>query len=258
MNRCVSLIASAALASVLFVAPAQAEPYRWSGFYIGAHAGHGWGDWDGTIETTAGCPGTCPSAGYDNPNHTLPGNGWLGGGQLGYNWQSGSLVLGLEADISRSNMSGSGQFATDQYNPWVWDKSFNASLDYFGTARARLGVANGGLLLYGTGGFAWGRTSGTIGVAQSHDGKGEVIDGVSHAFSRDNHTGWTLGGGLEYALGRNWSLKAEYLYVDLGRQQYLFKDGTVFDAGVVPFDTDSFPADLTIHTVRVGINYKLD
>ena len=230
---------------------AKAAPSSWSVFYLGGHVGYGWADWDGTIETTAGCVGTCASAGYSDHTHTLAGNGRNGGGQIGYNWQSGSLVFGVEADISWTNLGATGSFATDQYNPSVWDKTFDLSLDYFGTARVRLGYATGwSIMPYITGGFAWGQTSGDLAVAYSNV-NGYV--GTSHASVKETHFGWTVGGGLEWKLSKNVSLKAEYLYVDLGGETYLFK-GKVFNGA--PFETDSFPADLTFHTARIGLNYR--
>jgi outer membrane immunogenic protein len=247
---------AAVLAAVLVAmlpGAARADSPDWSGFYIGAHAGHDWAAWDGTIETTAGCTGTCPTAGYDDPTHTLDGRGWLGGGQAGINLQSGAFVYGIEADISGGDLDARGRFATDRYNPWVWDKSFHTSIDYFGTLRLRAGLATGPVLPYLTGGLAWARTSADLAVAQSH--LPDVVDGVSHASVHEDHLGWTIGTGIEWKLASNVSLKAEYLYMDLGRERYLFKGTTFTDA---PFATDSFPADLTVHVLRVGVNYKLN
>jgi outer membrane immunogenic protein len=240
-----------AIAAAEQPAPAVAAPSTWTGLYLGGHAGYGWADWDGTIATTAGCGGTCPSAGYSDHTRELAAKGWLGGGQIGYNWQSGALVLGLEADLTWADMDGDGRFPTE-HKPRFWDKSFALSLDYFGTARVRLGYAAGSVMPFMTGGLAWARTSGDLAVAQTWGPTGKV-EGVSYASVREHHLGWTVGGGLEWKLSPSMSVKAEYLYVDLGGEDYRFS-GTTFTGA--PFDTDSFPADLTLHVARIGLNYR--
>lgn len=117
--------------------------------------------------------------------------GIAGGVQAGYNWQNGNFVFGGETDLqltAASDTVGSFKFS----NPW------------FGTLRGRVGVALNNILFYATGGLAYG--SGTVdfaGLSQTND-----------------HTGWTVGGGLEVGLTPNWSVKAEYLYVDLTEQNY--------------------------------------
>lgn len=251
-----SLLAISA-AAMLAASPALAQDHSWTGAYLGGHVGYGSADWDGTLSTNAGCPGTCPDAGFTDPSRSISGDGVIGGGQLGYNWQfaNSPIVVGFEADISWADIDGDGTFATDKYNPWVWSKRHSLSLDYFGTARARVGYAAGKFMPYITGGFAWAQTSGTLAVSQSHDGTGTIIDGTSHAWSDDTHTGWTVGAGAEYRLSEHLSLKAEYLYLDLGKADYHFDGGTVFDAGAVPFNTDSFSSDLTMHVARMGLNW---
>ena len=228
------------------------KPTDWTGLYIGAHAGHAWGDWDGTLETTGG------NVGYSNPNRSISADGWLGGLQAGYNSQFKGVVVGVEADISWSDSDGSGTFDTDQTGPAVFSKKHDLSLDYFGTARVRVGLPTGHFLPYLTGGVAWGKTDGDLAVAY-YPNPANPPFGISGASTREHHVGWTLGGGVELALGGNWSLKAEYLHIDLGKEKYLFK-GEVFNIagpGVgAPFNTDSFASDLTLDTVRVGLNYK--
>jgi len=255
-------LVSVSAAALLAASPVAAQDKtNWTGPYLGAHVGYGTGDWDGTLSTSAGCPGTCADSGFTDPTRSLNGDGILGGIQAGYNWQfaNSPIVVGFEADISWDDISGQGTAATDKYNPWVWSKQHDLSLDYFGTARARIGLAQGPFLPYITGGLAWGKTSGTLAVSQSHDGTGSIIDGTSHAYSDDTHVGWTIGGGLEYRVSDAWSLKAEYLYMDLGHADYAFKDGTVFDDPKgAAFDTDSFSSDLKMHVVRVGLNYHFN
>jgi outer membrane immunogenic protein len=253
-----------AAAAALGLMASGAVAQDWTGLYLGAHAGYGWADWDGGLHTTAGCPSACPDdAGYTDPFHTLSDEGFLGGAQVGYNWQAPSrVVLGVEADITWADIDATGTFDTDKYTA-VWSKKHDLSLDYFGTARVRVGYAAGPLMPYVTGGLAWGKAKGDIAVAY-HD-TGDVNDppyGISGASVEENHFGWTIGGGFEWALTSNLSFKAEYLHVDLGEEKYNFTGGTVFNiAGpapspAVPFDTDSFKSELTLDVVRGGLNYK--
>lgn len=180
-------------------APYAQQPYTvsqplansWVGPYIGGNLGYGWGN------TT------------NNP--TRP-DGVLGGLQAGYNWQSGALVFGVEGDLQLNS-------ADATFAPWKF------SNPWFGTARGRVGYAFNNVLLYGTGGLAFGSIKAeTFGLSESH-----------------TSTGWTVGVGAEIALTRNWSAKVEYLYVDLS-------DKTFTLTGV--------PNGYEFSTVRVGVNYR--
>lgn len=229
-----------------------AEEFSWTGLYFGGHIGYGWADWDGTLETTAGCPNSCVvNASFSMPDRTIDGEGVFGGLQAGANWQLPNMfVLGVEADVSLSDIEGTATFDTDLDGPSVWSKRHDLRLDYFGTVRGRIGYAMGRVLPYVTGGLAWGHASGDLGVTYIQNGITPV--GTSYASVDEMHLGWVIGAGAEVALGKSWTLKAEYLYMDLGKQDYLFEGSTFVDT---PFDTDSFPSDLTVGTVRVGINY---
>ncbi len=173
----VAMAASAAIAADLprgtYQSPYVAAPvagYNWMGPYIGANLGYQWG-------TTTNNP-TDPS-------------GIAGGVQAGYNWQSGQFVVGGETDIQLSGSDDT--FAPYKFsNPW------------FGTLRARAGIAMNNILFYGTAGLAYG------GV------KGE-ISGLSES---KTHVGWTAGAGVEVGFTPAWSAKAEYLYVDLADRGY--------------------------------------
>ena len=253
MLRCVGRLGAAfGVVALLSTIPAKADP-SWTGFYIGAHGGYGWSDWDGYAGTTAGTNPVTVIDGANDPYRTLSDEGWFGGAQLGFNLQNGQFVFGIEGDISWADIDAGGQLDAGGPLPAsLWEKQHDLSLDYFGTARARLGVAVGSFLPYVTGGFAWGKTSGDLAVAYSNN---TGLVGTSYASADETHTGWVVGGGVEWALAGSWSLKAEYLHLDLGEADYAFS-GTVFNGD--PFDTDSFRSDLTVDTVRVGINYQLD
>ena len=152
-------------------AAAPFNGYNWNGAYVGVNLGYQWG-------RTTNWP-TSPS-------------GLMGGAQLGYNWQSGSFVLGLETDLQASA-------ADDTF------AAYKFSNPYFGTVRGRAGYAMNNVLFYVTGGLAYG------------GGRVEFA-GLSESQS---HFGWTFGGGGEVGLTPNWSAKAEYLYVRLEDRSYV-------------------------------------
>jgi outer membrane immunogenic protein len=183
---------------------------------------------------------------FDPSHRTINAHGWLAGAQIGFNYQLNSLVFGLEADASWTNLKGNGSFNTI---PGDVNWAIENQLDWFGTVRGRAGVAVNNFLFYGTAGVAFGQT-------KAHQVVTNIIPcclvtAVSSA--SENHIGWTAGGGVEWMYSRNWSVKVEYLYVDLGSADYRFI-GTTFVG--TPHTTDSFPADLTFHVVRLGVNYR--
>ncbi|HEX5999167.1 MAG TPA: outer membrane protein [Hyphomicrobiaceae bacterium] len=245
MRNCVLGACSAlALGAATLVAPAAADgPNSWGGFYIGAHAGYGWGDWNGPLSYDDHDPTwPQPQFAFDGSDKSISGDNWLGGLQIGANYQTGSVVLGIEADVSWTDVSGFGSFLPYPNNPGspAWD--INTKLDLFGTLRGRVGYASGPLLLYATGGLAWGTTQSDItpnyGVAPTNNASYDTT-----------HVGYAVGGGVEWMLARNWTLKAEYLFADLGKEDYAYDDG----AG---YDTDHYHADLQLHSLRMGLNYK--
>jgi len=187
--------------------PAAAS--SWSGFYIGANASYGWGTY--TERAIAGGPSTEENS-----------SGGALGVQAGYNLDMGGFVLGTEADLQWSalgyseDLAGGGQF--------------ESKIDAFGTIRGRAGMTFGQVMPYVTGGFAAGRgtTSETIGAVTTSES--------------NTHLGWTVGAGLEAQATQNISFKAEYLYVDLGAQDY---------AGI-----GGIEATHRFSVVRAGINYK--
>ena len=190
-------------------APAYVAPiaYNWTGFYLGINGGYGFGN-----SSFSGTPGT---GNFDV-------NGGMVGGTLGYNWQAGQMVYGLETDIDWSNILGSaacGAFSCETRN------------NYLGTARGRIGYAADRWLPYITGGLAYGDVEARV-------------PGIGSA--SDTRVGWTVGGGLEYALAQNWTVKAEYLYVDLGK----------FDCAAACGGTPPDNVDFRSHVVRAGLNYK--
>jgi len=220
------LLASAALIALSGAASAadlaRAAPYtkapvmepgvNWSGFYIGAMGGYGFSD-HGT--TTVG------GVAFTGSGSDI--NGGFGGGTIGYNWQTGPWVFGLEADGAGADISNSATAA---------GVTVTERVNAFGTATGRIGYAVGPTLFYAKGGYAWANNQ------ISATGFGLTLS-ESHI-----HSGWTIGGGFEYMLARNWSAKAEYMYADYSSQNYL----AAFVPGGVGFSA-------AFHTVKAGINY---
>lgn len=242
---------------LLMAAPASAEgPVQsWSGLYLGGHAGYGWGDWDADLSHSSG------AIHYSDPfvpadNALSVGDNWLGGFQIGWNRQSGSVVWGLEADVSWTGLDASGRYQTadtpkcGNESCTQWD--IDTKLDLFGTVRGRLGyLVTPNLLLYGTGGFAWGIVDAH--QAANHNGP-DFLDPGGRTSGDVNHFGWTAGAGGEFLLASNITIRAEWLYVDLGKENYMLT-GTTKPDNNVPY-AETFATDLSFHTVRIGVNYR--
>ncbi len=177
--------------------PLEAEP-AWTGFYAGLNVGGAFGSSRNAFSI----------AGFGLPTFNTSLAGVVGGGEAGYNWQTGSWVLGLEASFDGSGLSGSRTAPCIPPLCAALAASYTQKLPWFGTLRPRIGYALGNWLLYATGGGALGQvdTNATAAV-------GSFVATNNHSQTRG---GWTLGGGVEVELMAGWSAKIEYLYVDLG------------------------------------------
>lgn len=182
----------------------------WGGFYAGINGGFGWGN----TSNDPALPG-----GVVNNNS----NGWTLGAQAGYNMDLGGFVIGAEADLSWANIGYS--------EPAGVHGTFNSRIDLLTTGRLRVGVPVGPVMPYATLGGAFGR------------GTTSTDNGVLHS-TASNHFGWTAGLGLEAQATPNLSIKAEYLYVDLGSQPY---------NGLPVGDRD---VGHNFSIIRAGLNYK--
>ena len=180
--------------------------YDWSGFYLGVNGGYAFGrsSWSD------------PFAGGDSGRFNTKGG--LIGGQIGYNWQVGRTVLGLESDINWARVSGSAA------NGGV------CAINGGGATRARIGYAFGNFLPYVTGGLAY----------------GDVNAVQANGSQRDTRAGWTAGGGLEVGLTKSWTAKAEYLHLDLGTATFM---------GAAS-GTNSLKVPITDDILRAGLNYR--
>jgi outer membrane immunogenic protein len=266
-----TLIASVAFVSLLGATNASAADlpvkapavaaviFSWTGPYIGTNLGYSWGrgSTDGTETGTRTVVGNLVPTTVTPLAFPLSGradvNGFIGGGQLGYNWQSGMWVFGLEGDIQLSNERGSGDVCTVAGCPvgsTVFTRDYQ--LDWFGTARGRVGFLPAErMMLYATGGLAYGHFTGSslMGAAGTN-----ALDLGS--WSR-TQAGWTVGAGVEAALGGNWSVKFEYLYMDLGHVGgSTFTTTTVAPVGTTTALTNVFNTRFTDNIFRVGVNYR--
>lgn len=253
-----------------------AGPENWTGFYIGANAGYGWGNAQTFTLTPNDAPGGLAYflfSGGDVPGGAptpITTAGALGGVQIGFNWQfDRKWLLGLETDFDGSAVRGSGGndheyvSGTPGFNADILT-SINERVEWFGTVRPRLGyLLTNNLLIYGTGGLAYGKVKQNLTVADANGTSFSTPDGAcvsgTNCFSGTSNriaTGWTAGGGLEFAIWNNWTIKTEYLYVRF--------PGNAFTASVIPVagspvNTAAYFVQgnsLALQVVRAGFNYK--
>ncbi|HEY4141352.1 MAG TPA: outer membrane protein [Pseudolabrys sp.] len=230
-------------------APFIGAPYNWTGFYLGANGGYGWSGQTVGVNFDVSAVQTVLS---DIPGvHDIAGNakGGLGGAQLGYNWQAGRMVYGIELDFDGADISSS----QDTQAIFVVSRTFHGEqkLDTFGTLRARLGYTPADrLLVYATGGLAGGHASATADLTTDDGCAGICFNGSTSK----TMWGWAAGAGVEYAVTGNWSVKAEYLHYDLGTLN------TVGPPQVLPAVFGNLDGSVKINgnIVRAGLNYKFD
>jgi outer membrane immunogenic protein len=271
--------------------PPPPPPPMWTGFYVGLNAGGTFANsnrqtigvgpvaadaawrnaYGNQINNLIAFSSAASAAGYNGNN-----GGFIGGGQIGYNWQvMGKFVAGMEADIQGvANSNGSRAFATgapvagSQFgDAWLGNHSVRGNLQYLGTVRGRLGwLVMPTLLVYGTGGLAYGGLSlNTTSSIYSVTGSGALSDGVAPAIGGVNFSntqvGWTAGGGLEWMFMQNWSAKVEYLYYDLGTLTQNFALAS-YDNGNNANATAVFGgqarARVNGNIVRAGVNYHFN
>ena len=217
-----------------YKAPAYQMPLLpgWAGWYVGLHAGYGFGDHTVTL-SGAGVPGLALPRSFK-----MSPEGFVAGAQLGYNWQWGSFVLGPEVDIAYSSIRDK-HTVRDNVGAVTGALTTEQRLDWFGTVRGRLGYAFADFLIYGTGGLAYGQTKLTSRLTTN--------TGINAAASKSEVAfGYTLGGGAEYAVMQSWTVRAEYLYYDLGSERARFPTAVALNVNA-PFKG---------HLVRAGVNYR--
>ena len=286
-------VGAIALAGSAFAAdlPSRAPPpvyvppapvFTWTGVYVGGQIGYAWGQSDPTISDGGYANGFTP---IPIPIPTTPGitafassapapfdpftsysysdfnrfnnnaNGVIGGAHVGYNYQINQFVLGLEGDVDGSSLSKTVNFApfSNYYQDYI-PTTVHSNLGVQGSIRGRFGYAFDRVLVYATGGVAFGGFNTSISTDYANALFYPAFFG-SDSFS-NTRVGWTVGGGLEYAITNNWSVRAEYRYTDFG------PSNNVLANSFPGFNGDFLGA--TVHTnlienrVQVGFSYKFD
>ncbi len=223
-------VASAAVQAAdlggMLAPPDYPPPLVWAGPYVGANAGYASSDTDDQLALRG-----------DQPTG-LSSDGGFAGVQVGYNFQLSRYVLGVETEFDGANIGSS-------VHDLVWGDNFSSRLRYFGALRGRLGYAFDRTLIYIDGGLAYGGLSSNV--------NGPVLTGSPYNFS-GVAVGYILGGGVEYALTNNWSLRAEYQFMDLGKNDPTNAAGAPYSAiaggSWATVNHDAF------HIFRVGVNYS--
>lgn len=233
----------------VYKAPAVAVPPSWTGWYAGINAGYGFSSVSNTFNLDP--PTGLPIDTINASNHL---NGFIGGGQIGYNYQitPNSWVAGIEADLQYTNFKGSdsiGGTLPAQFRPggqFVYTQ--DQRVDWFATVRGRFGWTPGDhtFLFYATGGLAVGGLKASDSLTLFGGGPTAIWSGES---SR-TRAGWTVGGGVEARLAQNWTAKVEYLYYDLGHLTVTANSIPV--TGIVGTTDFEFRGNI----VRAGLNYR--
>jgi outer membrane immunogenic protein len=195
-----------------------AQAWSWTGFYIGAHVGSGWG----TVEAEI------PGGGFALASGTA--NGFLGGGQIGFNWQSGPVVIGVEADASSTNLKGTAPCL-------IGILVCKSQVDWMSTFTGRVGFTADKSLVYVKGGGAWANFNSSASIL-----------GITLANADKGQWGATIGTGIEYAFAGNWSAKVEYDYLNFGKRTVGF---TTIAGGNLNIDMTE-----NVHVVKFGVNYR--
>lgn len=238
-------------AAPVYTPPAMAHgAYRWTGFYIGVHIGHGSGSSDtffNPLPTATQFVNLAPQTLHPDPS------GAIGGGQFGANWQHGHFVLGVEFDISASGMDGTKTITPIVQNngtpfPGAGFVSAHQDTDWVATLRPRLGVTLvPRLLVYGTGGLAF-----------AHVSEFAITDfrpvGTTQypAFIDDTKKGWVGGFGAEVGLAKRWSVRGEFLHYNLGTDSKTVNAIPLLP----PFQVAYTFGDTTANIVNFGLNFR--
>jgi outer membrane immunogenic protein len=216
---------------------APAAIWSWTGFYIGGHVGAGWGTTESSLTDLTALGGGVIPGGFAIDQNSR--SGFLGGGQVGYNWQSGWAVFGVQGDIAGMDVKGT--------TPCLGFATCTGKSDWLATVTGRIGgVVADRTLVYVKGGAAWLHTDHTFGVPA---GLGPAAFSVS---SDSTSFGWLIGLGAEYAFDHNWSAFIEYDYMDFDKKNIAFDFSPL--AGVPAVANVDIKNKLSI--AKVGLNYK--
>jgi len=210
-------------------APRYIEPAAsWAGWYIGAHAGAAWQKSDVNSDATFLDLDSKSLIPFNSAS--ISKTGFIGGGQIGYNWQHGNFVFGIEADGSGLSGRASATVGSDA-------ATFKSRIDWLSTVRGRFGLAVGDTMAYMTAGVAFGGVKNSVTIFPGS------LNEATYSSSKTK-TGWAVGGGVEHMLSRNWTIGLEGLFVDLGRSTI----------NIDPVNSFQFNNQVIIG--RLKVNYK--
>jgi outer membrane immunogenic protein len=239
-----ALSADAVIPSTELTIDIPQADYDWTGPYIGIFAGYGFGGNDATLWADY-----APADGIYEPRDnidTIDAEGFLGGLDAGFNWQSGSFVYGIEGDIAAARMEGSD---VDEFTFPLFQNGLRTEYNWMGTVRGRLGVAADNLLFYGTAGVAFANFTDSI---TGQDVGSPTVDSFGQDFTK---AGLAVGAGVEVAVTENITIKGEYLFANFGDTS--FNVNEVSGSEWFGPGTDAFSnIDHQVHAVRVGANFK--
>jgi outer membrane immunogenic protein len=228
--------------------PAPVRVFSWTGCYLGGHAGWGWGRTELNDPSTVFPDAGLATAFANAPSVKIDTDGFLGGGQLGCDYQfAGNWVAGVEGQFSWADIDGNAigiASAVVIVPPALRSSTFHSRTDWLASVTGRLGYAWDRWLVYAKAGGAW-----------AHN-KYDVVTTYSGTWAAsETRSGWTVGGGLEWAFADNWSAKLEYQFYDFGS-----RDVNFFSPNPEPFGPNFGnrieDVDQHIHTVKLGINYR--
>jgi opacity protein-like surface antigen len=259
-------LTGAALAADLTPVPPPPPVFSWNGFYAGVNVGA-----DIPSDSFATVPlGTLVAAPIDGSlgwgeRTSASKVNFEGGGQIGYNWQPIPwIVLGLETDIQGTTAKDNTNnvfVSTDATGTGIVANNFSGHRSWFGTVRGRIGftlLSYPQLMIYATGGFAYGGSSRSASTTVIDAATGALPWFFPYGSISNTDTGYTVGGGVEWAFLPNWSLKAEYLFVKLPPSDSAVVPTVLTAAPALPTDIMFFHHNSQDNIVRVGLNYRFN
>ena len=260
------VLATLALGAPAFAAdlPVKAPPpmvapaFSWTGFYVGVVGGGEWSHSDARTSTVFSPTGyfatsSVPAIGAVGAQH-INASGGTFGGEAGYNWQVGSVVLGVETDFSWFGLKGTtaGGALYPCCAPTAFAVASTVETDWLFTFRPRVGFAVDHWLLYGTGGLAVTNLKAAWAFADT------FATAAESAAISTTKAGWVAGVGAEYAFAGPWSVKLEYLHVDFGSNTVSSTNLTAFTPPInFPSNVFTHSINLKSDVVRAGINFRL-
>jgi outer membrane immunogenic protein len=244
-----STVAGSAADMAMKAAPyAPAPVASWTGFYIGAHVGAGWGTTETNL-TGASIAGF--GVPLDVPFAQNSGSGFLGGGQVGYNFQSGWAVFGVQGDFAGMDVKGTA--------PCLVVASCTTKSDWLATVSGRFGgVVADRALIYAKGGAAWMNSTHSVNLANLGGLLGPLFAGQQLTSTESTSWGWLVGLGAEYMITQNWTAFIEYNYIEFDKKNEANNINTAAFGFGGPLPAIAVNADFKnkLSIAKVGVNYK--